>query len=137
MSVKDVLDFVGEHLVFIFVFCLCFSGGVAQFLGRVLDQRHQRKLAAARHVQRLQILAERRRIAEVEGDAIKLLIADDALGQDFSRRLRVALDVQAKASPPVERDAEIDGELEAVAEEVACGDGVGRGRCSGGSGSGS
>jgi hypothetical protein len=116
---KDILDFIGNHFIEIFFFFLVFGGSIAAFLNRILVLRHHQKIEGIRYKHRLQILAERRRIAEIENDAIKLLIADEALGEDFNRRLRVALDKARAETPPrqhVTRDPEID---EALAEEEA------------------
>lgn len=115
---KDILDFLGHHGVGIFIFLLFFGGGIGAFFNRLIAQRHARKMQAEQYAYRLKILAERRLIAEREDDAIKLLIADDALGEDFNRRLAAALK-KAKEGPPQTRvmiDSEIDSEEEEVAE---------------------
>lgn len=91
---KDILDFIGAHGTGIFFFCLFFGGGIGSLLYNLVNRRHKRKMEELRYRYRLKILAERRNIAEIEGEAIKLLIADDALGEDFNRRLR------SRSTPP-------------------------------------
>jgi hypothetical protein len=96
-----------------------------------MKRRHDRLTEAGRYKYRLQLLAERRRIAEIEGDAIKLLVADDALGEDFGRRLRVALDKAKREAPPelvAAQDPEIDGEEEAESEAAVAAHPEPRGR---------
>ena len=94
---RAILDFIGNNGVGIIIFFLLFGGGIYSFLSRIIEQRHQRKLEAARHEHKLQIMVERRRIAETAGDAIKILLADNVIGADFDQRLRVALnEVKAK-----------------------------------------
>lgn len=129
---KDILDFIGANTGFIIVFLLFFGGGIASFFNRVMKRRHDRLTEAGRYKYRLQLLAERRRIAEIEGDAIKLLVADDALGEDFGRRLRVALDKAKREAPPelvAAQDPEIDGE-EAESEAAVAAHSEPRGRAS-------
>ncbi len=110
---KIILDFISNNFGVIFLFCIVFGGGIATFFSRIISERHERKLQEMKHKNRLQILEERRRIAEAENDAIKLLVADTALGRDFDQRLRIALDKADLKDPQTKTaaDPEIDDDL--------------------------
>lgn len=88
---------------------------VAVIATRFMTQWHVRRLENHKNKARLQILEERRRIVEAEGDAIKLLVVDAVVGADFERRLHEALE-QARHCTPKKRlqdapDPQLDDEL--------------------------
>lgn len=99
---KDILDFISEHLLMIFIFFIFFGGGITSFFNRLISQYHKRKVDEARRAHELQLVAERRKIADCTQDAIKLLITDQALAEDFETRLRIAIDAsQTQAKKPI------------------------------------
>lgn len=112
-----------ESVCFLILVLMIFGG--ANFRKEVfqaLERFQQHRLEKMRNEYRLKILAERKAIAVAQEDPIKLLIADDALGEDFNRRLRNALDEQRKKAPKelaATRDDVIDDAFDARPPEVA------------------
>lgn len=99
---QSILDFAGQsnnHGNFVFaclaMFCISAFFTLRMFgniFCRWVHQRGELRAMKVKHGQEMQILAEKRRIAEIQDDAVKLLIADRALADDFHHRLRVAMD---------------------------------------------
>lgn len=104
---KDLLDFISNNLGWLFVFGLFFGGSIYSFLDRIAKRWHERLLRQSTMEARLKILQEQRRIAEVTGDAIKLLVVDTALGAEFEGRLHAALEVETALKPGHEEDLEV------------------------------
>lgn len=104
---KDLLDFLDTHMGWIFLFVLFFGGSVAAFVNRTLANRTRRLLQEAKYRRDVEIVVERRKIAEATNDAIKLLLVDDQLARDFDRRLRVAI---STGTPPPQLDEEVEEE---------------------------
>lgn len=113
----NIWTFIGEH-VFFSSFCAFLLFIV---LRKAVDGYNQRKLAESKHRNQQQVFLERRQIAEIEHDAIKLLVADTALGEDFDRRLRSALEESRKRAPVRFEDqgSEVEGSAEALATAEA------------------
>lgn len=88
---KDVLDFINLNRTAIIMILVMAMAMMQDIIGKTLERRHQRKLQEDAHRQRLAILKERLRIAETMDDAVKLLVADTALAEDFEKRLAAAI----------------------------------------------
>lgn len=118
-DVKDILDFISNNGFGIVICFILFGGSIGQVVHRISRQRHERKMKEIEGKNEIRLLEERRRIAEIEGDAVKLLVADTALAEDFDQRLRAALTeakkkaaVQLRVEPmPVAAESE-EAELE-------------------------
>lgn len=121
---SELLQFLSRNMGMIFIFCLFFGGSFSAFAHRWLERRHQRQMRAREQAFQLELLNKRTRIAELEGDAIKLLVADTALGEDFNRRLTEALE-RARRGDTKESSSASHADLGDDAELSA--DGAGRG----------
>jgi uncharacterized iron-regulated membrane protein len=109
---KDLLDFISNHIGWIFIFLLVFGGSLTSFINGLVNNRHRRLLAESKHHRDIEVMAEKRRIAEATGEAIKLLLVDDQLARDFERRLRVAIDTTPTTTPPEPVEEEEAEEVE-------------------------
>ncbi len=90
----EILEFLSKNGFSVFLFFLFFGGGIAQFVHSVTERIHQRKTMEMQYKQRLRVLEERRQIAALTHDSIKLLLVDTDFAGDFDRRLRLALKQQ-------------------------------------------
>lgn len=113
------------------IFLICFSPIILGILGMILHEpvtswiinRHERKLREQKHLHNIEMLKIKQQhellLAEKTQDSIQMLALDPKFGEDFDRRLRIALsqNKESKIDTPSDSPLEVS-EDDLLMEEV-------------------